>query len=191
MSLSEKERIMGEEELLAYRRCRGWLLEMKDRGIGLDTLSLALGPPQVVLIDAMRDVWPERSALREMWLAIGEWIGRLSASDVARWAADVDLGEQSDGLTKAQAVIANGNSAALAKKMGEVREEMRALAELEAAQIERDPDGYAARLAESVKAPPMNARASEAELKDSGERRRTDILPNAPYKTTLEREIEG
>lgn len=84
---------------------------MDGQGVGLDRLSLALGAPQVILIGATGDVWPDRSELREMWLAIGECVGRMSAESALRCAADVEMVGQTDGMSKASgALIASGKT---------------------------------------------------------------------------------
>ena len=77
----------------------------------------------------------------------------MPSRDMAAWAYDVSIGEQRDGLGKALEIKADAGFDCAYSPKGRMiaRAEMDALADLEAAHMEIDPAGYAARMREPVK----------------------------------------
>lgn len=150
---ANRECAVSADRMRAHERCREWLLGLREDGLEFDKISAALGVPSLILMDAAREMWPRGSRLAMIWDVMGDDLCAMSARDVIAWAYDVGVGEQRDGLGKALAVKRDAGFDCAYNPKGRMvaKAEMEALADLEAAHMEIDPVGYAARMREPVK----------------------------------------
>lgn len=162
-----REGEISEARRRSHERCREWLLGLREAGLEFDKISAALGVSSLILLDATREVWPRGSTLAMIWDVMGDDLCAMQARDVIAWAYDVGAGEQRDGLGKALALKRDAGFDCAYNPKGRMvaKAEMDALADLEAAHMEIDPVGYAARMREPVKregAAPIGARGFRA-----------------------------
>lgn len=136
-----------------------WLAHLRGQGVELERIAVPLGAPCLTVRSAVSQEWHRESVLRMIWSVMGDRLGAMDGARILRWAEDVEIGEQlgclgkigvmknAEGFDGAHAGAAFG----VVAKIRAARDEAMLLADLEAAHIERDAAGYAARLASCVR----------------------------------------
>lgn len=144
----------------ALVRLVDWLGHLHLQGVQRERVAVVLGVPGLVVMRSANDEWHrEGSVLPTIWSMMADTLWVMDGAEILRWAEGVEMGEQLDCVGKIRVMKGvegvNDTDALLGlgviDKIRAIREEALAFADLEATYIERDAEGYAARLAKCVR----------------------------------------